>query len=163
MAIVRWDPFEAFLGAQDDLTRMFRRNWLSPVRGDEAARVSAWAPAVDIYETDDSVTVEAELPGIDPKDIRVSVDEGVLRLSGERKLEKEVREENYLRVERAYGTFERAIRLAGEIDAEKITASYDNGVLKVTAPKVAPKEPKSIPINVESSKGARSGKAKKEG
>lgn len=155
MAIVRWDPFEAFLGAQDDLTRMFRRNWFSVAEGDEPARVSAWTPAVDIYETDDSVTVEAELPGVDPRDIRVSLDEGVLRLAGERKLKKEVHEENYLRVERAYGTFERAIRLAGEVDSDKVTARYDNGVLRVTVPKVAPKAPKTIPIKVESGKGAR--------
>lgn len=162
MAIMRWDPFEAFLGAQDDLTRLFRRSWLAPAKGDESARISAWAPAVDIYETDDSVTVEAELPGVDPKDIQVSLDDGVLRLTGERKLEREVHEENYLRVERAYGTFERAIRLAGDVDGDKVTANYDNGVLKVKVPKVAPKEPKTIPIKVEPGKANRPARAKKE-
>ena len=85
MAIVRWDPFDAFLGAQEDLNRMFRRGWL---RGPATCRRGGLAPAVDIYETEDSLVVEAELPGVDPKDIDMTVDEGVLTLKGERKLEK---------------------------------------------------------------------------
>lgn len=161
MAIVRWDPFDAFLGAQEDLNRLFRRSWL----GDEGiskslAEAGTWAPAVDIYETGDAFVVEAELPGIDPENIEVSVDEGVLTLKGERRLEKEVKEENYHRVERAYGMFTRAVRLPTDIDADKVQAGYDNGVLKVTIPKTEPKKPKSIPVNVES-KPSDDKKAKK--
>jgi len=159
MAIVRWDPFDAFLGAQEDLNRLFRRSWLRPADGGESvAEGGAWAPAVDIYETGEAYAIEAELPGIEPKDIDVSVDEGVLNLKGERRLEKEVKEENYHRVERAYGMFHRSIRLPSDVDAENVHASYDNGLLKVTIPKTQPKKPKSIPIGVESKK-AQSQKA----
>lgn len=166
MAIVRWDPFDAFLGAQEDLNRLFRRSWLRPADGDKpVAEGGVWAPAVDIYETGETFTVEAELAGIDPKDIDVAVDEGVLTLRGERKLEREVKEENYYRVERAYGMFQRAVRLPSDIDAEKVKAEYDNGVLRVTIPKVQPKKPKSIPVTVETKKAetgtTKSKKAKK--
>ena len=151
MAIVRWDPFDALLGAQEDLNRLFRRGWLrSP--GDEIAQAGAWTPAVDIYETEDSLVVEAELPGVDPKNIDVSVDDGVLSLKGERKLEKEVKEENYHRVERAYGMFQRSVRLPSDVDADAIKANYESGVLKVSVPKVEPKKPKSVPIEVETRK-----------
>ena len=152
MAIVRWDPFDAFLGAQEDLNRVFRRNWLSAMGDRSAADAGTWAPAVDIYETGDSLTVEAELPGIDPKDIEVSVDEGVLTLKGERKLEKEVKEENYHRIERAYGVFQRSVRLPSDVDADSVKAYYDSGVLRVTVPKVEPKKPKSVPVEVEKKK-----------
>ena len=154
MAIVRWDPFDAFLGAQEDLNRLVRRNWLGTEGASKSlAEAGSWAPAVDIYETGESFTVEAELPGIDPKDIEVSVDEGVLSLKGERRLEKEVKEENYHRVERAYGMFARAIRLPTDVDADGVKAGYDNGVLKITVPKVEPKKPKNIPVTVEHKKG----------
>lgn len=154
MAIVRWDPFDAFLGAQEDMNRMFRRGWLGGPGG-ELAEAGAWSPAVDIYETEDSLVVEAELPGVDPKDIDVSVDEGVLSLKGERKLEKVVKEENYHRVERAYGLFQRSVRLPSDVDADAIKANYDSGVLKVSVPKVEPRKPKSVPIEVETRKEAR--------
>ena len=158
MAIVRWDPFDALLGAQEDMNRMFRRGWLRGPGG-ELAEAGAWSPAVDIYETEESLVVEAELPGVDPKDIDVSVDEGVLSLKGERKLEKVVKEENYHRVERAYGLFQRSVRLPSDVDADAIKANYDSGVLKVSVPKVEPRKPKSVPIEVETRKEA--GKEKK--
>ena len=153
MAIVRWDPFDALLGAQEDMNRMFRRDWLRGPGG-ELAEAGAWSPAVDIYETEESLVVEAELPGVDPKDIDVSVDEGVLSLKGERKLEKVVKEENYHRVERAYGLFQRTVRLPSDVDADAIKANYDSGVLKVSVPKVEPRKPKSVPIEVETRKEA---------
>ncbi len=151
MAIVRWDPFDAFLGAQEDLNRMFRRGWLrAPGAEESLAESGKWAPAVDIYETGDSLAVEAELPGIDPKEIEVTVDDGVLTIKGERKHEKEVEEENYYRVERAYGFFQRSIKLPAEVDADKVKASFDAGVLKVTVPKVEPKKPKAVSVTIES-------------
>ena len=149
MAIVRWDPFDSFLNAQQDLNRVFRRGWLGPASESEISREGTWAPVIDIYETDDSMIVEAELPGLDPKDIDVSIEDGVLRLKGERKLEKEVKEENYHRVERAYGVFQRALQLPVEVDAGKVKANFDNGVLKVTVPKAEPKKPRSITVEVE--------------
>jgi len=151
MAIVRWDPFDAFLGAQEDVNRLFRRGRLRGAGG-ELAQAGVWAPAVDIYETEDSLVVKAELPGVDAKDIDVSIDEGVLSLKGERKLEKEVKEENYHRVERTYGMFQRSVRLPSDVDADAIKANYDSGVLKVSVPKVEPKKPKSVPIEIETRK-----------
>jgi len=153
MAIVRWDPFDAFLVAQDDLNKLFRRSWLGEEpQGSSLGQVGTWAPAVDIYETGDSFVVEAELPGLDPADIEVSVDDGILNLKGERKIEKEVKEENYHRVERAYGMFQRAVRLPADVDPDAIRAGYDNGVLKVSVPKTEPKKPKSIPIDISGKK-----------
>ena len=149
MAIARWDPFDAFLGAQDDLTRMFRRSWL---RGPDEQSINEggkWAPAVDIYETGDSLVVEAELPGIDVTDIDVTVDDGVLTIKGERTHEREVDEENYRRIERAWGLFQRSIKLPTETVADNVTASYDSGVLKVTVPKTEPQQPKSIPVTID--------------
>lgn len=153
MAIVRWDPFDAFLGLQEDLNRLFRRGWLrSPEFGSILGETGTWAPAIDVYETSDALVVEAELPGVDPKDVEVSIDEDMLTIKGERKLEKEIKEENYLRVERAYGKFQRSMRLPSEVDVDKIKASYENGVLKVNVPKVEPRKPKTVQIEVEKKK-----------
>lgn len=151
MAIVRWDPFDAFIGAQEDLNRCFRRSWLRPT-GETLAEGGEWAPAIDIYETGDAFVLEAELPGMDPDDIEVSVEDGVLSIRGERRQEREVKEENYHRVERAYGAFQRSVRLPLDIDADGVKAAYDNGVLKATVPKKEPKKPKSIPIEIETKK-----------
>lgn len=153
MAIVRWDPFDAFLGAQEDLNRMFRRGWLRPSGAEEGLADSGkWAPALDIYEVGDSLVVEAELPGVDLKDIEVTVDEGVLTIKGERKHEKDVHEESYYRVERAYGFFQRSVKLPAEAEPEGVKAAYDAGVLKVTVPKAEPKKPKSVPVTIETKK-----------
>lgn len=153
MAIVRWDPFDAFLGAQEDLNRMFRRGWLqgAPPKG-ALGEGGTWAPAVDIYETGEALVVEAELPGVAPKEIDVSIDDGVLTIKGERSQQNEVKEENFYRVERAYGMYQRSIKLPAEVDADKVTASYENGVLKVSVPKTEPKKPKSIKVAVDSKK-----------
>jgi len=153
MAIVRWDPFDAFIGAQEDLNRMFRRGWLcAPGTEEGLAEGGKWAPALDIYETADSLVLEAELPGMDPKDIDVTVDDGILTVKGERKHEKEVEEENYFRVERAYGFFQRSVRLPVEAETDRVKASYDAGVLKVTVPKAEPKKPKAVPVTIETRK-----------
>ncbi|MBN1288054.1 MAG: Hsp20/alpha crystallin family protein [Actinobacteria bacterium] len=146
MAIVKWDPFDAFLGLQEDLNKMFRKNWLVPGAEEGMEGIYNWAPAVDIYETDNSLVVEAELSGLQPGDIDVSIDNNIVTIKGERKKETEVKEENYHRIERASGVFQRSIRLPSEVDAEKIEAAYENGVLKVTIPKVEPKKAKKIPI-----------------
>jgi len=153
MAIVRWDPFDAFLGAQEDLNRMFRRTWMRPPGTDEGlVEGGKWAPAVDIYESGDSLVVEAELPGMDPKDIDITVDDGVLTIRGERKHEKEVEEENYYRVERAYGFFQRSVKLPADSETDNVKASYEAGVLRITVPKAEPKKPKAVPVTIETRK-----------
>jgi HSP20 family protein len=152
MAIVRWDPFDAFLGAQEDLNRMFRRGWLRTPDEQDLSEGAKWAPSVDICETGDSLVVEAELPGMDPKDIDVTVDDGVLTVKGERKHEKEVTEENYHRVERAYGLFQRSVRLPSEAETGKVKATYDAGVPRVTVPKAELRKPESVPVTIETEK-----------
>lgn len=147
MAIVRWDPFDS-LFSPADMNRALG-GWLRSSDEEKPLRGGAWAPAVDVYEADGAVVVEVELPGVDPGDIDVSIDEGVLTIRGERKLAREVREENYFCVERASGIFQRSMRLAPDVEADKISASCENGVLKVTVPKGEPKKPKSIAVQVE--------------
>ena len=153
LAIVRWDPFDTFLGAQEDLNRMFKRNWLRASGAEEGVvEGGKWAPAVDIYETGDSLVVEAELPGMDPADIDVTVDDGVLTVRGERKSEREVTEENYYRVERAYGFFQRSVKLPADSETDNVKASYEAGVLRITVPKAEPKKPKAVPVTIETRK-----------
>jgi HSP20 family protein len=110
----------------------------------------AWAPAVDIYETDQAIELKAELPEIDPKDVDIRIEDNVLYLKGERKFEKEVKEENFHRIERSYGLFSRSFALPHGIATDKISADYKNGVLKVTLPKREDSKPKQIQVHVNS-------------
>ncbi len=149
MAIVRWDPFQDLAALQDRMNRIFEQT-LSRFRGDREGLIAgAWAPAVDIYETPDSVVLKAELPGLSTNDIDIQVRDNVLTLKGERRLEKEVKEENYLRVERAYGSFQRAFTLPAAIQADKIRAVFKDGVLEVNIPKAEEAKPKQIKIEVK--------------
>jgi len=109
----------------------------------------AWAPAVDIYETPDSIVLQAELPGLSKEDIDIQVRDSVLILKGERRSEKEVKEGNYLRVERAYGGFQRAFTLPAAVQADKIRAVFKDGVLDVNIPKAEEAKPKQIKIDVK--------------
>ncbi len=106
---------------------------------------------MDIYENGDNLVLKAELPGINPDDVEVRVEDNTLYLKGERKFEKEVKEENYHRVERAYGTFARTFSLPNSIDSEKVAANYKDGVLTLTLPKREEAKPKTIKINVSKS------------
>ncbi len=147
MAIVRWEPFQNILGTQDRFNRLFNET-LSQVFGEEGLSTRAWAPPVDIYETDQNLVLKAELPGVDPNTVEVRVEDNSLYLRGERKFEKEVKEENYHRIERAYGSFSRSFTLPGSIDSSKVTAEYKDGVLSLTIPKREEAKPKTFKINV---------------
>jgi HSP20 family protein len=103
---------------------------------------------VDIYENGDSLVLKAELPGINPDDVEIRVEDNTLYLKGERKFEKEVKEQNYHRVERTYGTFTRTFTLPNSVDADKVAANYKDGVLTLTMPKKEEAKPKTIKINV---------------
>jgi len=130
---------------QDQINRLFSE---SPDRTGEEGSLSAWAPAVDIYETEHELVVKADLPDMDPKDLDIRVENNVLTIRGERKFEKKVNEDNYLRVERAYGTFSRSFTLANSVNADAIKAEYQNGVLALTIPKREEAKPKQIKVNV---------------
>jgi len=150
MAIVRWEPFRDLLTTQREFDRLFKEAF-SPMSGETEVSTRSWAPPVDIYETADAIVLKAELPGIDPKDVEVRVEDNTLYLKGERKYEKEVKEQNYHRVERSYGSFARSFSLPNSIDAEKVKAEYKDGLLTLTMPKREEAKPKTIKIDVTKS------------
>jgi len=150
MAIVRWEPFRDLVAVQDRLNRIFDDTFRGNPRGSDEdwALGGQWAPSVDIFEHEGNLVLRAELPGIEPKDVDVHVENNVLTLRGERKFESEVKREKYHRVERAYGTFSRSFTLPNVVDTEKIKAEYRDGVLNVTLPTKEEAKPKQISINV---------------
>jgi HSP20 family protein len=150
MAIVRWEPFRDLVSLQERMNRLFDESFrgINRTSGEEDWVGGAWTPAVDIYEQNGNIVLKAELPGIDPKDVDVKVENNILTLRGERKLDNEVKRENYHRVERAYGTFTRSFTLPNVVDTEKIKAEYKDGLLRMTLPKKDEARPKQISINV---------------
>lgn len=149
--ITRWDPFREFSTLQDRMNRLFRESY-GPEGREESLTTTTFAPPVDVYEDEHSVTLKIEVPGIDEKDIDVRVENNVLTVHGERKFEKEEKEENFRRVERQYGSFTRTFTLPTTVDAEKVSANYDKGILKIALPKKAEAKPKQIKVNVGSEK-----------
>jgi HSP20 family protein len=148
-AITRWDPFKELEDMQNRLNTMFGR---APVRkgGDkeEALTVAEWAPLVDITEDDKEYLIKAELPEVKKEDIKLTVDEDVLTITGERKYEKEEKGKKYHRVERAYGSFMRSFTLPEDADGSKVSAECKDGLLKVHLPKSEKAKPKSIEVKV---------------
>ena len=121
----------------------------SPVHHHHPLRSGTWVPAVDLRETDRDIIVTVDLPGLDAKEVEVNVDEGRLEIKGERKQEKEVKDDGMRRMERYYGGFQRTIDLPADVDSGKVTAEFDKGVLKVTLPKVEARIPKRVKIDVK--------------
>ena len=145
--ITRYDPFREFATLQDRMNRLLS-NPRGPEGQDEALTSTAFAPPVDIYEDEHNVTLKIDVPGIDEKDINVHVENNTLTVHGERKFEKEEKEENYRRVERQYGSFTRTFTLPNTVDQESVQANYDKGVLKIKLAKKAEAKPKQIKVNV---------------
>ncbi len=144
MAILKWDPFKDLQAIQEKIDRIFEES----LRGRDLA-TGLWTPAVDIYETDDAIVLEAELPGMNEKDIDVRVEDNVLTIKGERKIEQERKEENYYRMERYYGAFQRSFTLPSNVETDKIKAEYKKGILKVVMPKKEQAKPKQIKVEVK--------------
>jgi len=149
MAIVRFEPFRD-LATQREYVRLLKEAF-SPMSGETEVSTRSWAPPVDIYETEDAIVLKAELPGIDPKDVEVRVEDNTLYLKGERNYEKEINEQNYHRIERSYGSFARSFSLPNSINAEKVKAEYKDGLLTLTMPKREEAKPKTIKIDVTKS------------
>src|SRR3981189_875838 len=141
----RFEPFRGASSLQDQINRLFNDVFERPA---DESNLTSWAPAVDIYESEHELVVKADLPDIDPKDLDIRVENNILTIRGERKFEKKVNEDNYLRVERAYGSFSRSFSLANTVNAEAIKADYQNGVLTLTIPKREEAKPKQIKVNV---------------
>ena len=140
MSLVKWDPFRELNTLNERVGNFFGRSWDIP------PSTTTWNPSVDIFENDNEVVIKAELPGMDAKDIEVRLENNVLMLKGERRFEKEAKEENYHRIEREYGVFSRAFSLPAAVNGDKVAAEYKDGVLKVTLPKK--EETKSKPIKI---------------
>ena len=143
--LTRWEPFRRGASLQDEVNRLF--NDVLERTGEESS-LTAWAPAVDIHETEHELVVKADLADVDPKDLDIRVENNILTIRGERKFEKKVNEENYLRVERAYGSFARSFTLANTVNSDAIKADYQNGVLTLNIPKREEAKPKQIKVNV---------------
>jgi len=128
-------------------SRFFDDPFFRIARMDDDANPGQWNPAVDLYEKDDHFVIKAELPGVDKNDIRVDLKDRVLSLSGQRTYDNEVKEENYYRKERSYGKFQRAFSLPADVDSDKITAEFKDGVLRVEVPKPEEKKAKQVTIH----------------
>jgi len=144
MAITRWDPFREVVALQNRMNSLFR----DMNEGDSPLSTASFVPAVDIYEDEKKVMLKLEVPGLEQKDLDVSVENNTLTVKGERKFEKEEKEENFHRIERRYGSFFRAFTLPTTVNTEDIHASYNAGVLKLELAKKPEAQPKQIKINV---------------
>jgi HSP20 family protein len=152
--VTRWDPVRQFSTLQDrvnNMQRIFRESY-RPEGAEEAMTNTGFTPPVDIYEDEHSITLKLEVPGINENDIDVRIENNTLTVHGERKIEKEEKEENFLRVERHYGSFTRSFTLPNSVDLSQVIANYDNGVLKIGLTKKAEAKPKQIKVNIGSEK-----------
>ncbi len=148
--ITRWNPVSEFEDMMNRYNRMFGLTRTNGEReGKDLFSRSDWAPAVDIKETGDAFTIEAELPGMKKDDVKVTVHDGVLSIQGERKHEEETGDKKHHRIERVYGSFLRRFTLPENIDENSIKANFQDGVLTLNLKKAEPKEPKAIEVNVE--------------
>jgi HSP20 family protein len=146
--ITRWDPFRNISTLQEQVNRLFESNFSH----NADSTLTAWAPSVDVYETENELVIKADLPEVVEKDLDVRIENNMLSVRGERKFEQKVKEENYLRMERSYGSFSRSFALPNTVDTQAIKAEYADGVLTVTLPKHAESKPKQVKINVTNGK-----------
>ena len=148
--LARWEPLREFSTMQDRMNRMNRlfRESYNPEGPEEALTTTSFVPPVDTYEDEHNIVLKLEVPGIDEKDIYAHIDNNILTVHGERKIEKEEKEENFRRVERQYGSFTRSFTLPSSVDPGQVSAHYDKGVLNINLAKKAEAKPKQIKINV---------------
>ena len=146
MTLVRWHPTRDVVTRRPEMNRLVNEFFRGGIRGRGGRWAGSWMPAVDVYENDQTFTLKAELPGFSKEDVRVEIKDNVLTLKGERKRETEVKEEQYHRVERAYGTFQRSFMLPVSVDTEKADATFKDGVLELKLPKAEEAKPKAIKV-----------------
>jgi HSP20 family protein len=152
--LVRRDPFSELRGLQEDFSRLFSTNWPRLFNGEEVLS-GTWAPSVDIYEDQNSIVLEADLPGVKPEDFKLSIENYKLTLSGERKFERDEKGENFHRVERSYGSFTRNFTLPSTVNVEEVNADFKDGVLRVTLPKREEVKARHIQVTVNDAGKAR--------
>jgi HSP20 family protein len=144
--LTRWDPIRGWGNLQELMSRLFEDTLFRGHTDDSA--LTTWAPRADIYETEGELVVKVDLPDVNEKDLDIRVENNILTIRGERKFEEKVSQDNYLRVERAYGSFSRSFALANTVNTEAIKAEYRNGVLTVRVPKREEAKPKQIKVSV---------------
>ncbi len=148
MAIVRWKPFRDMVSIQDEMNKLFDDFFGRPVARTDWTE-GVWSPSVDVSEDKDNVVIKAEMPGMNKDDVKISIQDNVLTLKGEKRQEKEEKDKNYHRIERSYGSFCRSFQLPTSVKSDKIKANYKDGVLSVMLPKTEEVKPKEIPISIE--------------
>ena len=146
MALIRWDPFRDLLTLQDRMDRLFEESISRNKVFEQSLASGVWSPAVDIYETNDEIVLKAELPGLRKEDVSIEVTDNSLILSGERMFEKDIREENYHRIERSYGSFSRTFSLPTTVDQDGVNAKFIDGILEIHIPKAEKTKAKVIEI-----------------
>lgn len=144
-SLIRRNPYGTRLGSRDPFIQLMD-NFFNSEATQEASNRS-WAPAVDIRETEEAYLVQAELPGLSKEDIDITVEENILKLSGERRWEKDVEEEQFHRIERSYGSFTRAFSLPSRVDSGNVSAKFQDGVLTISVPKMEEARPRKIDIS----------------
>jgi len=147
MAIVKYNPLRELRGMQEQMNQLLNLSWNHDLTGEDL-REGLWQPLVDIYETESAIVIKAELPDVDQKDIEVRIEDNTLTLRGERKHSGEVKKENYHRIERYFGSFQRIFSLPANIQQDGVSAVCDKGVLTVTLPKREEDRPKQIKVEV---------------
>ncbi len=147
MALVKYNPLRELRSMQEQMNRLLNISWNHDLTGEDL-REGLWQPPVDIYETEDAIVIKAELPDVDQKDIEVRIEDNTLTLRGERRHVGEVKKENYHRIERYFGSFQRSFSLPTNIRQDGVSASCDRGVLTITLPKKEETKPKQIKVDV---------------
>jgi len=145
--LTRWEPIRELASLQERMNRLFN-NELSPVTSQESLASGSFVPPVDVYEDEQGIRLKMEVPGIEEKDIDIRLENNLLTVRGQRKLEKETKEENYHRIERSYGSFTRSFTLPNTVNPEEVKAGYSKGVLSISLGKKADARPKQIKVNV---------------
>ena len=145
MAVVRWEPFREMSTLQNEMNRLFNTVFDTQA-ANGGSTLRRWMPAMDLVETEESFVLRADLPGMTEDDVKIEFEDGTLTVSGERKAEHETKNEGYYRVERAFGSFSRSLTLPRGVDAEAVTANFENGVLEVRIPKPEERKPRRIEI-----------------
>jgi HSP20 family protein len=155
MALIRWNPAREIaampsdlFGFQREMNKMFDNFFRGDIREEDSA-LMAWTPAVDISEHDDEFLVKVELPGVNRDDVKITIESNILTIRGEKKQEKEIKKENYHRVERNYGSFQRSFTLPTTVKSDRIDAVYKDGILSIALPKAEESKPKQIEVKVK--------------
>jgi HSP20 family protein len=147
MELIRWNPMKEMMSLRERMDRLFEEPFFPFDRRNSESPTGSWHPAVDMFEKEDKLVIKAELPGLNKDDVSLDLKDGVLTLKGERKLENEVEEGGYYRCEMSYGKFMRSFSLPADVDPDKITAGFQNGVLTIEVPKPEDRKPKQITVN----------------